>query len=342
MKAYLIEGPGRASVTDVAVSEPGPREVLLRVSVASLNHLDVFARTGLAAPGIRPHAYPLVTGSDAIGTVATVGAEVTRWREGDLALVYPSLGCGRCPACNAGETSMCRHYAGWGEQTWGALSEYALVPADNLVPLDATAPLHEIVTVPVAYTTAWRALITAGGLRAGETVLIVGIGGGVATAALTIALLAGATVFVTSGHDWKVERAVSLGATDGVNGRQHDVAAWVHERTGGRGADLVFDSVGTPTWRSSIASLAMGGRLCICGATGGDRPDFSIRELYQSHRRILGTPMGGRCDFDTVLELVRRGTLQPVIDSVCPLADVDAALDRIERGEQFGKVLIEL
>jgi NADPH:quinone reductase-like Zn-dependent oxidoreductase len=342
VRAYLIEGPGRASLADVAVPEPGPRDVLLRMRLASLNHLDVFARSGLSGAGIRPHAYPLVTGCDAIGTVAATGSEVEGWREGDLALVYPSLACGDCPACYAGEHSMCRAYGGWGEQTWGALSEYAVAPAANLVRLDEADPLHELVTVPVAYTTAWRALMTAGGLRAGETVLIVGVGGGVATAALTIALLAGATVLVASGHDWKLERAVALGAADGVNGRREDVAAWVRDRTGGHGADLVFDSVGTPTWRSSIASLAMGGRLTICGATGGDRPDFSIRELYQSHRRIVGAPMGGRPDFDAVLGLVRRGALRPVLDSVRPLAEVGDALDRLERGEQFGKIVVEL
>lgn len=148
--------------------------------------------------------------------------------------------------------------------------------------------------------------MTTGGLRAGETVLIVGIGGAVATAALTIALFTGAAVYVTSSHDWKLERAVETGAIAGVNHQETDTVKWLIQQTDDRGADLVLDSVGTPTWRSSIASLATGGRMCICGATGGDTPDFSIRELYQSHRRIIGAPMGGRADFDTVLDLVLR------------------------------------
>lgn len=315
-------------------------DVLLQVEVASLNHLDVFARAGLSGPGIRPHAYPLVSGCDAVGTVIETGSAVEGWSSGDRAVVYPSLGCGHCRWCHLGETSMCADYRGWGEQTWGALAEYATVPAENLVPLPETDRAHELATVPVAYTTAWRALMTAGELRAGESVLIVGIGGGVATAALTIALFAGATAYVTSSQDWKLERAKALGAAGAVNHRTDDVTAWVADQTHGRGVDLVFDSVGAPTWPTSIASLSMGGRMCICGATGGDRPEFSIRELYQSHRKIIGAPMGGRGDFDTVLGLVLTGKLEPVIDAVYPLADVDTALDRLERSEQFGKLLV--
>ncbi|WNB86504.1 zinc-binding dehydrogenase [Cellulomonas sp. ATA003] len=193
----------------------------------------------------------------------------------------------------------------------------------------------------MAFTTAWRALVTAGRLRPGETVLVTGIGGGVATAGLQVALLAGATVFVSSSADWKIERAVALGAAGGVDYTRDDVAAWVRGRTGGRGVDVVLDGAGAASWRASIDALAMGGRLCAYGATTGDSPDLSIRELYQSHRSILGAPMGGRGDLDAVWELVCAGRLEPVVDSVHPLERVEDALRVLEGRHQFGKVLVE-
>jgi NADPH:quinone reductase-like Zn-dependent oxidoreductase len=341
LKAYVFRGQGRAGLEEVATPEPGPGEVRLRVAAAALNHLDVFGRTGVSGPGIREHHYPHVSGVDVAGTVDVAGAGVEDPRTGTPVVVYAGISCGRCELCHRGETSMCRDYRIFGEQTWGGLAEYAIVPAANLMTLPDGFDLTAAAAAPAAFTTAWRLLVTAGQIRPGERVLVVGAGGGVASAALAIALAAGAQVYATSSSGWKLERALALGALSGVNSSERDFGDWAMEVTGGRGMDLVVDSVGAATWRRSIRSLAPGGRLCVCGATSGDAPDISIRELYQSHRRILGAPMGGRKDFDAAMAMVLGGRLKPVIHAVYPLERTGEALDELEAGRQFGKIVIE-
>jgi NADPH2:quinone reductase len=184
-------------------------------------------------------------------------------------------------------------------------------------------------------------MLAAGRCGPGARVLVIGAGGGVATAALLLARAAGATVYVTSGHAWKLARAAELGAAAGFDHSSGGIDAWAHAVTRGHGMDLVLDSVGAATWRQSIRSLAMGGAMAICGATSGDTPDISIRELYQRHGRIVGAPIGGRPDFDQVMELVAAGVVRPVVDRVYPLRDVEEAFARLASGEQFGKVVVQ-
>lgn len=341
MKAYVIRGPGRAGIEEVPAPTPGPREVRIEVRAAALNHLDLFVRRALGGPGLREHRFPHVSGCDVAGMVESLGEGVEDFAIGDEVVVYPGLGCGRCEFCHRGETSMCPDYRIWGEQTWGGLAELATVPSENLLKLPEGSDLRRIAAAPVAFTTAWRSLISGGGLRAGESVLVVGAGGGVAGAVITIAGYAGATVYATSGADWKIDKALALGVSAAVNHRSSPFDEWVLEETGGRGVDLVFDSVGADTWRQSIRSLAPGGRLCVSGATSGDRPDVSIREIYQAHRRVIGAPMGGRPDFDAVMRLVLAGKLSPVLHATYPLVRVEEALEELASERQFGKILVE-
>jgi NADPH:quinone reductase-like Zn-dependent oxidoreductase len=341
LKAYVFHGQGRAGLEELAAPQPGPGEVRLRVAATALNHLDVFARTGIGGPGIRQHHYPHVSGVDVAGVVDVAGADIEDPRPGTAVVVYAGMSCGRCELCHRGETSMCRDYRIVGEQTWGGLAEYTVVPAANVLALPQGFDLRTAAAAPAAFTTAWRLLVTAGEIRPGDRVLVVGAGGGVASAALLIAAAAGALVYATSGSGWKLERALALGAMAAVNHSERGFDEWAMEVTGGRGMDLVVDSVGAASWRRSIRSLAPGGRLCVCGATSGDTPDISIRELYQSHRRILGSPMGGRKDFDEVMALVLQGRLKPVIHAVYPLEQTGDALDELEAGRQFGKIVIE-
>lgn len=346
MLAYVIAEPGVAGLRRVDVPRPGPGQVLLRVAATALNRKDLFLRSGLSGPGLRRVSHPLVPGAEVAGTVVAVGpgpadAGGGPWAEGDPVLVEPTLSCGACRACRVGETSMCPGYGNYGEQCWGGLAEYAVASTASLLRLPPGADPRRAAASPVAFTTAWRALMTAGRLRAGESVLVTGIGGGVATAGLQVALLAGATVYVSSSAGWKIERALALGAAGGVDYGRQDVVAWIRERTDGRGVDVVLDGAGAASWRTSINTLATGGRLCVYGATTGDTPDISIRELYQSHRSIIGAPMGGRGDLDTVWDLVANGRLEPVIDSVHPLERVDDALAALEGPSRFGKVVVE-
>jgi NADPH:quinone reductase-like Zn-dependent oxidoreductase len=339
--AYVVRGPERAALEDAAVPEPGPGEVRLRVAAVGLNHLDVFVRAGLEGPGIRPTVLPHVSGGDVAGHIDALGPGVTGWAEGERVTLYPGLGCGNCRACHAGEISMCAGYGVFGEQRWGGLAEYTVAPAANLYRLPDSVSDASAAAVPAAYTTAYR-MLRAGGCGLGTRVLVIGAGGGVATAALLLAHASGATVHVTSGHAWKLERAFELGAVAGFDHSSGGIDEWAWEVTGGAGIDLVIDSVGAATWRQSIRSLAMGGAMAICGATSGDRPDISIRELYQRHGRIVGAPLGGRPDFDRTMELVCSGTIEPVVDRTYPLSDVEAAFARLESGEQFGKVVVTM
>ena len=337
----MIRGPGRAEIEEIPAPTPGLGEVRIEVKATALNHLDLFVRQALGGPGLREHRFPHVSGCDVAGVVESLGEGVEGFAAGDEVVVYPGLGCARCEFCHRGETSMCPEYRIWGEQTWGGLADLAAVPSENLLKLPKGSDLRRIAAAPVAFTTAWRSLISGGRLRAGESVLVVGAGGGVSSAAITIAGYAGATVYATSGADWKVDKALALGAHAAVNHRAFPFDEWILEETRGRGVDLVFDSAGASTWSKSIRSLAPGGRLCVSGATSGDRPDMSIREIYQSHRRVIGAPMGGRPDFDAVMALILSGKLSPVLHAAYPLVRVEEALEELENQRQFGKILVE-
>jgi NADPH:quinone reductase-like Zn-dependent oxidoreductase len=340
VRAYVVRGPEEASLEEAAVPEPGPGEVRLRVAAVGLNHMDLFVRAGLEGPGIRPVALPHVSGGDVAGRIDAVGTGVEGWTEGERVVLYPGLSCGHCRHCHRGEISMCARYGVFGEQRWGGLADHTTVPAANLHRIPDTLEDTAAAAVPAAYTTALRMLRVAG-CRLGARVLVIGAGGGVATAALLLARAAGARVYVTSGHDWKIERALELGALAGFNHSGGGIDAWAWEVTDGDGIDLVVDSVGAATWRQSIRSLAPGGAVAVCGATSGDTPDISIRELYQRHGRIVGAPLGGRPDFDAMMELVCAGTIAPVIDRSYPLDRVEEAFARLDSGEQFGKVVID-
>ena len=340
MRAYVVSAPGRAALDDVPVPEPGTGEVRLRVAAVGLNRMDVFVREGLEGPGIRPVTLPHVSGGDVAGSIDALGAGVEGWAEGDRVILYPGLSCGACRYCHAGEASMCAAYGVFGEQRWGGLAEYATVPAENLHAVPDGLDDVAAAAVPAAYTTAWR-MLQAGGCAVGRRVLVIGAGGGVATAALLLARAMGARVYVTSGHDWKLRRALELGAVAGFDHSAGGIDDWAWDVTDRHGIDLVIDSVGAATWRQSIRSLAPGGAVAICGATSGDKPDISIRELYQRHGRIVGAPLGGRPDFDRVMELIASGAVVPVVDRTYELADVERAFERLESGSQFGKVVVE-
>jgi NADPH:quinone reductase-like Zn-dependent oxidoreductase len=346
MRAVVIHrhgGPEVLAYEEVPLPEPGPGEALIRVRATSLNRLDLWARSGPPGPVFpwKEPSFPIISGSDCAGEVAAVGPGVTGVRPGQRVVLYPSLFCGACEYCRAGEQTQCLDYRIFGENTRGAMADYAVAPAGNLLPLPDHVEFTTAAAMPVAYTTAWRMLMTAAKVRAGESVLVLGAGGGVGSAAIDIARRAGATVYAAAGTAFRREQAERHGAAATVDPGGGSFSAWVLEQTGGRGVDVVVDPLGA-TWPESIRSLARGGRLVVCGATLGNRPEFDIRELYQRHRSILGAPMGSWRDFLSVMRLAFRGELTPAIDRVYPLAKAAEAHRRAESREGFGKIVIEV
>jgi NADPH:quinone reductase-like Zn-dependent oxidoreductase len=346
MKAVLIRahgGPETLRLEEVPTPRAGPGEALVRVRAVALNNLDVWARSG--PPGGRPiypwgHLrLPAITGVDVAGIVDAVGEGVEGVRPGDRVLVNPILACGRCEWCLAGEQSMCPDYHIYGEHTPGGMAEYTVVPAANLLPLPDHVSFEEAAAVPACYTTAWRGLITVGGLRAGQDLLVVGASGGVGSAAVQIGRLAGARVLALVAGPEKARRAAALGAVPLDRLAEPAFSRAVRQAVPA-GVHLAIDPVGAATWPETIRSLRPGGRMVICGASGGERPDIDIRELYQRHRQILGAPMGNHSDIRAVVGLLADGRLRPVIHAVLPLAQVAEAHRLFEARAHFGKIVL--
>ena len=314
-------------------------QVLVRIHAAALNRLDLFVADGL--PGVN-YSFPHVMGSDGAGTVMNVGRAVAGLQAGDRVMINPTISCGKCPRCLQGEESLCISLQVLGEHRNGLAAEYVVVPAANLAPVPATMPWPQAAAFSLATLTAWRMLVTRGRVLAGETVLIWGIGGGVALAALLIARHLGARTIVTSSSDAKLEIARSLGADLTLNHREVDVGAEARKATGGIGVDAVVDSVGEQSWPHSLKSLRRGGRLLVCGATSGPMIGLDLRRLFWHQWSILGSTLGSRREYAEIVQLAGEGKLWPTVDRVVPLDEAMAAVNRLKRGEQVGKLVIEV
>lgn len=340
--AHIVRSgpPGDAlEIVDVETPSPAPDEVRIRVEACALNHLDIFARKG--HPG-ESKTFPKRTGCDIAGVVDAVGRDVEECSVGDRVTMYPGLSCGTCEYCLNGEQTMCHDYQIIGEDLPGGLAEYLTVPATVVEPLPDSLDFVTGASWPVTFTTAWRMVVTAGGLRPAESALILGASGGVGNAALKIADRLGADVYVTTSSEKKADRLTEwVPPNQIINYTNEPFDERIMELTDGRGVDLVADHVGQETWQRSIESLAMGGRMVICGATSGPDPDIDIRSVYQHHRRIIGAPMGNRQDFRDVFHLVASGDLEPTIDRVLPLERIQEGHAAIEDREVVGKVVIE-
>ncbi len=316
----------------------GPHDVRVRVRAAALNHIDLFIAGGL--PGAPPP--PHILGSDGAGIVDTVGPAVKSVRPGDAVMIDGGLSCGVCPQCQSGENSLCNTFRVLGEHQNGTLAEYVVVPDVNLGLKPAAMSWPVAAAFSLATLTAWRMLVTRAQLQAGETVLVWGIGGGVAIASLQIAKHLGARVIATSSSDAKLEFAQSLGADVTVNHSSGDVVAAVREATGKAGAEVIVDSVGEATWPRSLRALKRGGRMVVCGATSGPMVGLDARKLFWHQWSILGATMGNHAEYREVVRLAHEGKLWPHVDRTIPLDDALSAFRLLERGEQLGKVVIEV
>jgi NADPH:quinone reductase-like Zn-dependent oxidoreductase len=315
-----------------------PTDVIVRLKNAALNHVDIWNRMGEAAI---PIPMPHILGADGAGIVVDVGAEVQRVKPGDAVCLYTFTGCGQCEFCLTGREFMCLHVVALGQRLEGTYAEYVKLPTENCFAIPAGLSFAEAAAFPLVFITVWRMLITNAKLTPGETILILGIGGGVAGAALQIAKRMGVRVIVTSGSDEKLAEARHYGAGDGINYRTKDFAKETLVLTGGRGVDVVLDCVAGESWQKSLTALARGGRLVTCGATAGGLADTDLSLIFTKHLQIFGSTLGSREEFRQVIQFINAAQIRPIIDRIFPLAEAAAAQRRMEEGKQFGKIVLE-
>ena len=343
MKAAVIrEHGGVECVTIDEIPEPkaGEGEVVLEVRSAALNHLDIWVRKG--RPGVQLDM-PHVLGSDGAGVVVEVGPKTHGVSVGDEVILNPGLSCGCCESCGRGQQSECLSFGIVGLSRPGTFAEKVAVPVQNIYPKPAHLNFNEAAAIPLAYQTAWRMLMTRAGLRAGEKVLIHGIGGGVALAALQLAKLAGAEVIVTSSSNEKLSKAEGLGADHTINYKtEKDLVKAVKDITKGRGVDIVVDAIGAATWSIDLSVVRRGGRIVLCGITTGAEATTNLQAVYWNQLTIMGSTMGSNEDVRLMLRAVETGWLKPVIDSVKPLNEIQDAMSRMEAAEQFGKIVVKI
>lgn len=329
--------PSVVAVKPVPLPEPGPGEVRVAVAASSMNYLDIWVRRGLPIETPMPH----IGGSDIAGTVDVLGPGVVGVPLGARVVVDPSLDYEWYDGQDQGPGFEARPLRLLGEHTQGGFAEYAVVPAANLLALPERVTFEEAAAAGLAFVTAWRGLMTRARLKAGERVLITGASGGVSTAAIQIAKLAGAEVYaVTSGPE-NVKRVRALGA-DRVYDRKRveDFSREVWRDTGKKGVHVVLDAVGEAVWPQCLKALGVAGRLVSYGATTGARGTTEIRVLFWKQLSILGSTMGSPTEFREVMRLVFAGALKPVIHEVLPLADAARAHEMLEAGAVFGKLVL--
>jgi NADPH:quinone reductase-like Zn-dependent oxidoreductase len=341
MKAIFIDGHGGNEVVHVG-ERPTPQrqagEVLVHMQASTLNQVDLYMRNSGA--GIT-HQLPQTMGIEGFGHVAECEAD-SGFSVGDAVVIHPSISCGQCEFCQRGDDVLCTRISFIGEHRDGAWSEYLTVPARNVLHAPSYLTAVEAAALAVTHLTAWRMLVTQGQLKAGQTVLVFGIGGGVSVAALQLAKAMGARVLVTSRHAHKLERAQQIGADLGIHTPHEDVVKTVMAFTGKRGVDLVIENVGEAVWSDAMKSLVRGGKLVTCGATSGDQPPADLRRIFIRQLQIMGSTLGNLQEFKDLLVFCEQHHIRPVIDRVYPMDQVHQALDVMSRAEQFGKIALAL
>jgi NADPH:quinone reductase-like Zn-dependent oxidoreductase len=325
VRIHADGGPEVLELEEAPDPVAGEGEVLVRIRASALNHLDVWIRKGL--PSVPK---PRILGADGAGVVEALGPGVSGFEVGQPVVLNPGVE----------DPDGSIHVIG--EHGDGTNAELIAVPATNVYPIPAGLSFEEAAAFPLVFETAYRMLVTRAHLREGEWVLLWGIGSGVSTAGLAIAKALGARTIVTSSSDEKLTRARELGADATVNHATGDVKAAVKEATGGRGADIVIDHVGEATWRTSLDVAAREGRIAVCGATTGPNPPAALHRIWWKQLTILGSTMGTKADFEGAYELIESERARPVVDEVLPLSEIRAAHERLEAGEQLGKIVLSV
>ncbi len=342
MKTVLFRqhgGPEVLEYTEFPKPEPRAGEVLIRLRAAALNRMDVMARNGW--PGLKLEL-PHINGADGAGEIAALGNDVAGFKIGDRVAINANLGCGQCEFCVNAQDNMCREWHLLGETVRGTYAEFICLPKRQLYKLPDGFDFHSSAAAALVYQTAWHSMVKRGGVKAGETVAIVGAGGGVNSAGVQVAKYLGARVVVVGSNLEKLKKAELLGADILIDrSKEEDWSKAIFLATGKRGVDVIVDNVGT-TFPLSLRALRKGGRLLTVGNSAAPRFEIDNRFIFAKHLSIIGSTMSTLADFSEVMDLVVAGKLKPVLDTTFPLKDAAAAQERLWRGENFGKITLDI
>lgn len=336
---YEPGGPEKIQLGEVPNPQIAQDQVLIQVKACSLNHFDLLV---LREADPDSFTFPFWGGAEIAGVVAEVGGSVQQIKLGDRVVVNPSLYCGQCEHCLAGEESQCNSYGIIGDTVPGGFAEYIGVDATNLLKLPEGITFEEAAATPLVFQTAWRALITQADIKPSDDILILGASGGVGSASIQIAKLVGANVIAVTSSPDKILSAKQLGADIVLNRKSGDYWGELAALTNNRGVDVVLENVGAATWAHSLKSLVKGGRLVTYGRTTGHLAETDIRLIFWNQLRIIGSTMANQKEFSEVMHLIFQGKLRPVIDTVFPLEQARIAYQRLQDGEQFGKIVIKI
>jgi NADPH:quinone reductase-like Zn-dependent oxidoreductase len=335
IRFHQFGGPEVLQYEDVPDPQLRKDQVLVRVKACALNHLDLWVRKGL--PGVK---LPHINGSDVSGDVAEVGEYITGLAKGQRVLLAPMVYCGHCEFCVRGKQNMCRQFTVLGNGVDGGNCEYIAAHQQNIIPIPSELTYDEAASVPLVFLTAWHMLVSLCGVKPGDIILVLGGGSGVGSAAIQIGKLMGAKVIATAGDESKLDQSRELGADYTINHYQQKISEEVKKITAKAGVDIVFEHVGQATFEESVKSLKPGGKLVTCGATTGFEAKLDLRALFAKQLQFLGSYMGTMGELHAVLKHVFSGKLKPVVDKTFPLREARAAHERLEKGQQFGKVVL--
>ena len=342
MKAILFHthgGPEVLQYADFPDPQPKPGEALVRLRAAALNRVDIFVRNGW--PGLKLE-YPHIPGADGAGEIVGLGEGASGLQTGDRVVINANLGCGECEACQSGRDNLCRNWHLLGETTRGTYCEFISLPVRQLHKIPNGFDDHKAAASALVYQTAWHSMVRRGEVKAGETVAVIGAGGGVNSVSIQIAKYLGARVIVIGSNSQKLEQAQAIGADMLIDrSKEEDWSKALFLATEKRGVDVVVDNVGT-TFPLSLRSLKKGGRLLTVGNSGAARFEIDNRFIFGKHLSILGSTMSTIAEFREVMDLVFAGKLQPILDKTFPLKDATSAQEYLWRGDNFGKVALDI
>jgi len=342
MKAAVFHQCGNADqikIEDVPEPQMGAGQVLIRVHASAFNHLELWSLHG---PADDSYHFPMWTGSDVAGVIEQLAPDVTGWKVGDAVVINPSLSCSMCERCLEGEISQCDEYDILGSGGNGGNAEFIAANADKLMRIPDDFDFVKAAAAPLAYQTAWRAIVKRAKLQKSEDVLILGASGGVAAAGIQISKMLEACVFAITSSEEKMQKAKEAGADFVLNRTNSNPFDEVRRLTNGRGVDLVLENVGAATWGESQKILRKAGRIVTYGRTTGREAITNLSLLFWNEQTLIGSTMGSLTDFREIMELVFNGSIDPIIDSVYPLEQAREAYARYERGEQFGKIVLKV